>query len=539
MLRFNEIENLITLVSVPALLGLFFLLIRWRKKAIKRIGDPMLVQQLFRGYSSKLFSLKFIFGLLAAVMASIALADLAEPGNSADIKRTGTDVMIALDVSNSMFAEDIKPNRLERAKQLVTKLVDKLPDNKIGIVIFAGKAYLQMPMTIDHSAAKMYLASASPDDVSTQGTVISDALKMCNAAFDKKEKRYKSIVVITDGEDHDDEAVKVAKQLVEGGVTVNTIGIGSQEGAPIKIPGTNDFKTDADGNTVISKVNEQVLREIAENGKGIYQYFTNADEVASNLQRQFNSVEQSTVADSSFISYIHYYWIFLIAALIFLVVEAFIPDGKRAIMKAGAFVLFTAFFSFSAQAQNVNNQIASGNTSYNNRDYIKAAAAFQSALNEAPKNSIAAFNLGNALFKIKKPDEAVTNYDRVIQNSTDRSVQAKAYYNKGVVYQSRDQLPQCIDAYKKALRIDPMDEEARQNLQRALKKQQQNQQQNQDQQKNKNQNQQNNNQQQPKPKMSQEEAEERLKSLSEHEKGLQNRLKKVKAVSPERPEKDW
>jgi len=182
MFRFQHIEFLYILAAIPIMVLFFFLLTGWKKRAMKKIGDPPLVKQLITGFSTKLFATKFILILIGFALCAFAVADLVKPEGTQKINRKGIDVMIALDVSNSMMAEDIKPNRLERAKQLVSKLIDKLSDDKVGIVIFAGKAYLQMPLTTDHSAAKMYLASASPDNIPTQGTVINQALKMSSAA---------------------------------------------------------------------------------------------------------------------------------------------------------------------------------------------------------------------------------------------------------------------------------------------------------------------------------------------------------------------
>jgi Ca-activated chloride channel family protein len=326
MFQFQHIEYFLILLALPVFIFLFFLLLRWKKNAIKKIGDESLVKQLIKGFSSKLFALKFILILIAFTLCAFAAADLVQPDGSRQIKRNGIDVMIALDVSKSMLAEDIKPNRLERAKQIVSKVIDKLSDDKVGIVIFAGRAYLQMPLTTDHSAAKMYLSSASPDDVPAQGTVISQALKMCYAAFNTKEKKYRSIILISDGEDHDEDAIKITKELSQEGVMVNTIGIGSPQGAPIMDKETNEYKKDENGVTVISKLNEDALKEIAQNGKGLYQLFSSADEVANNLNNQLASIGTGTITDSTFAVYKNYFWYFLLAAFIFLLAENFIYE---------------------------------------------------------------------------------------------------------------------------------------------------------------------------------------------------------------------
>src|SRR5665647_1697652 len=217
MIHFQYIEYLIALVALPVMILFYFLLIKWKKNAAKKIGDPSLVKELSAQYSSKKFLTKFILFIFAFALCAFAVAGLVKPDGTQKINRKGTDIMIALDVSKSMLAQDIKPSRLERAKQVISTIIDNSPDDRIGLVIFAGRAYLQMPMTIDHTAAKMYLASASPDDVPTQGTVISQALKMSYAAFNPKEKTYKSVLLISDGEDHDEDAIKVTKQLAEQG----------------------------------------------------------------------------------------------------------------------------------------------------------------------------------------------------------------------------------------------------------------------------------------------------------------------------------
>jgi Ca-activated chloride channel family protein len=454
--------------------------------------------------------------------------------------------MIALDVSNSMLADDIKPTRLERAKQVISKIIDKLSDDKIGIVIFAGKAYLQMPMTTDHSAAKMYLSSASPDDVPTQGTNISLALKMCYAAFNTKEKKYRSIILITDGEDHDEDAITVTKQLADEGIMVNTIGIGSPQGAPIHDLKTNDYKKDEAGNTVISKLDEDELKKIAQNGKGLYQLFSSADEVAGNIEQQLSGIGQTTLTDTSLINFENYYWYFLIAAFIFLTADFFISERKKIretkFVKAISVILFFLLLNDFSFAQEVNKEIKNGNESYKNNNYGSAAESYQKALQVSPDNPFASYNLGNTLFKANRADDAIKFYDNSIKAAADYSTKQKAYYNKGVAYQKQNKLPECIRAYKNALKIDPKDEDARQNLERALKEEKKQggggggNDKNQDKKDDKKK------QDAPKPqpsKISKQDAEEKLKSLLEHEKDLQEKLKKVRVASPDRPKKDW
>jgi Ca-activated chloride channel family protein len=245
-----------------------------------------------------------------------------------DVQRKGVDVVIAMDVSKSMLAEDIKPNRLERARQLVYKLMDQLPNDRVGLVLFAGRAYLQMPLTTDHGAARMYIQQAGPEVVPTQGTVISEALRASNSAFNSKERKFKSIVLITDGEDHDPQAVPLAQQLAEDGVMINSVGIGSAEGAPIMDPATNTYKKDENGTTVVSRLNETELQQLAGATKGIYIKLNEVDEAVNAITKQLSTIETTTLDDNAFRDYRNYFQWFLALALALLMVEFFLPERK-------------------------------------------------------------------------------------------------------------------------------------------------------------------------------------------------------------------
>lgn len=548
MLHFQYIEYFIALAAVPLMIFFYFRLIHWKRKVEKKIGDPSLVKELITEYSSQNFLTKFILFLCAFVLCAFAVAGLVIPDGTQKINRRGMDLMIALDVSKSMLAQDIQPSRLERAKQVISKIIDNSPDDKIGLVVFAGRAYLQMPLTVDHEAAKMYLSSASPDDVPTQGTVIADALKMCFAAFNPKEKTFKSVLLISDGEDHDNEAIKVTKELAKEGIMVNTIGIGSPQGAPIMDPASGQYKKDDKGETVISKLNEQELSDIAKNGNGIYQLYTNTDAVAAAIKNQLSKIgNEATISDSSYTSFKQYFQYFLGAAFILLLIEFFFSEKKKLKIKKAVAVFFFLGLSVSSFAQSSKESIMKGNKSYKENNYDAAENAYRDALKNSDTNVTASYNLGNVLYRKDNTDEAVKSYDNAIAHSQNNAVKQEAFYNKGVAYQKAKKLPECITAYKNALILNPNDEDARQNLQRALKEQQK--QQNKDQKKdkkNQQQKDQKNNQDkkqqaQPSPsKISKQDAEEKLKSLLEKEKQLQDKLHKIKgAPAPDSPEKDW
>lgn len=329
--RFEHIEFLIGLAALPLLVLLFVWTIRWKKKMQQKMGDPQLVVALVKNYSAVKFAVKFVAVFIAFALIVAASANLQRPGATDNINRKGVDVMVALDVSNSMLAEDVKPSRLEKAKQLITKLVDNMDNDRIGLVLFAGRAYMQMPLTTDHSAAKMYIQNASPESVPVQGTVIGEALKMANSGFNSKERKYKSIVLISDGEDHDPEALKMAQSLAQSGVMINTVGIGSPEGSPIIDYTTNKARKDAQGNTIITKLNEAELQQLSKNTNGIYVRLDDVDDAAAKITAQLARIEQTTTGDKSFTDYKSYFQWFLAAALLFLLIEIFIPERKMKI----------------------------------------------------------------------------------------------------------------------------------------------------------------------------------------------------------------
>ncbi len=556
MLHFQYIEYFIALSAVPLMIFLYLLLVKWKKKTEKKIGDPRLVKELTSQYSPKKFLTKFVLFVSAFVLCTLAVAGLVTPDGTQKINRKGTDLIIALDVSKSMLANDIQPSRLARAKQLISKIIDNSPDDRIGIVIFAGRAYLQMPLTIDHEAAKMYLSVASPADVPTQGTVIADALRMCYAAFNPDDKTFKSVLLISDGEDHDNDAIKVTKDLAKEGIMVNTVGIGSPEGAPILDPSTGQYLKDEKGETVITKLNEQELSDIAKAGHGIYQLYSNTDAVAANIKKQLAGIAaEANSSDSSYTAFKQYFQYFLAAAFILLLTEFFFTEKrkKKIQLKSGLAIFFFMALSNTSFSQSAKSSIIKGNKAYIENNYNTAEDEYRDALKNSENNVTADYNLGNALFRKDNTAEAVKSYDNAIANSTDSAIKQKAYYNKGVALQKAKKLPECINAYENALMLNPNDEDARQNLQRALKeqnKQPQNQKQNQKQNKDQKKqqprkqpqnNQQKNNEPQPPPsKISKQDAIEKLKSLLENEKQLQDKMQKMKeAPAPNSPEKDW
>ncbi|HRH59942.1 MAG TPA: VWA domain-containing protein [Chitinophagaceae bacterium] len=314
------------LILIP-LVVLFVFVLHRKAKTKKKLGDAHLISSLTKNFSPRLYNLKFILVLLALAASIIAAVNIRKPSKDAGENTAGIDVMFALDVSKSMLSTDIKPNRLERAKQLISMLSDKMGNNRTGLVIFAGQAYLQMPLTTDVLETKLFISNASPEAIPVQGTIISNALQLCYKSLDTKERSHKAVVLITDGEDHDEHAEAVAKDLYENGTVVFTVGIGTAEGSPIIEPGTAAYKTDETGKTIISKLNEDELQKIATITGGNYFHLDNVQKTAAEISTALNSMEKKLITGyNGEVNFFSFSPFIIAMAVLFLVIEVFIPE---------------------------------------------------------------------------------------------------------------------------------------------------------------------------------------------------------------------
>lgn len=327
--QFQYKEAVLLFIAAGFLLLLFLNLLRWKRSTTRKIGDPALVKLLITSFSQKRVVLKFILVLLAFTAGILAVMNPRVPGDSDNKTRKGIDIAIALDVSKSMLATDLAPDRLERARQFITKLIKAMPDDRMALVLFAGKAYLQLPLTADHAAASMFVSGVTTDAVPQQGTVISDALRMSAGVFNPADKRFKAVLLITDGEDHDADAVSTAEELAEKGVMINTVGIGSPEGATITEPGTGQPKRDLAGNVIISKLNEEILKELAAATNGVYVRLQNSDDAIASLKDQLSQIERKAYGDVSLVQFTSYYMWLAAAMLLLLLVEFVIPVTQK------------------------------------------------------------------------------------------------------------------------------------------------------------------------------------------------------------------
>jgi len=329
MPEFENIEFLLGLFIIIPLVLLFWYVIRWKRSARKKLGDARLVDLLTNDYSPQRYRLKMIIVLIALSVGIVAISNLRRPLQIRGTKASGIDVMIALDVSKSMLSQDEKPSRLDKAKQFINQLTDKLENNRVGLIVFAGQAYLQMPLTADATATKMFVSNASPDFIAVQGTNLSAALQLADASLDTKEKKYKTVILITDGEDHEDKAIDVAKELADHGTVLHTIGVGSAEGSPITEPGTNEYKRDENGQTIISKLNEDLLKQLAQTTNGTYHALDNTSTVSDALVTELNGMEKKAISSAGgYVEYQSFYPYFLAITVLLLIAEVFVSEKK-------------------------------------------------------------------------------------------------------------------------------------------------------------------------------------------------------------------
>jgi len=330
MIRFENINYLYAWVLIPVFFALFWIMLLRRKRNIRQLGDDKLVQSLMPERSNFKLWLKFSLLALAYFFLVLGLANPQIGSKLEEVERKGVDLVIALDVSNSMLAEDIKPNRLERAKRAISQLIDKLEGDRIGIVVFAGKAYMQLPITTDYSAAKLFLSTINTDVVPTQGTSIGQAIELSLTAFSKN-NHEKAIVVITDGEDHDDDPIAAAQTALKQGIKVYTIGIGLPEGAPIPEFSNGQqmgYKKDLSGKTVITKLDETTLQQVAAAGDGIYVRANNTTAGLNQVFEQISKMEKKKYETKMFSDYEDRFQYFLALALFLFVLELLIFERK-------------------------------------------------------------------------------------------------------------------------------------------------------------------------------------------------------------------
>ena len=331
MYQLEEPTYFIYLASIPILLVMFLLVLWWKKRKQKQFADSGLMQKLSPQMS--IFKSFLKIGVICMALAALVIA-LVNPkmGTKLEtIKRQGVDIVFALDVSKSMLAEDIAPSRLEKAKQIITRIIDNLGSDRIGVIIYAGNSYPLLPITTDHAAAKMFLQNADPDMVSSQGTAINEAINRGITYFDKEERTNRFLFIVSDGEDHEENVAYAAEDATKAGIKIFTIGIGTEKGGPIPIKENGNvisYKKDNKGEVVITQLKPDVLKEIASEGNGKYIDGNRTQETIKTIEDLLLKAEKNEFETKQFSDYKDQFQWFIGLGLLFLLIDVLLLEKK-------------------------------------------------------------------------------------------------------------------------------------------------------------------------------------------------------------------
>ncbi|MGQ3013142.1 MAG: VWA domain-containing protein [Flavobacteriales bacterium] len=541
MIAFYKIGYLWLLLLLPLLAVLLWLLNRMALHRRARFADTalwkiLMPQHRILGGRVRLFATLAVLFLGIVALAEPRIGTTVDKGQKATL-----DIIVAVDVSNSMLATDMYPSRLEALKTGLFALLQKLRGDRIGLVAFAGNAYPQMPLTSDYGTARMFIESIGPQKVSMQGTNLTRAISASLAMFGKEEADNRTIFLLTDGENHEDSALVEAQRAREAGVLLNVASFGTTQGAPIPVYENGvqvGFKTDRRGNQVVSRANPDMLRKLAEAGGG---YFVQADDAVSallNLYKQTDDMPRLPMESTDVRNNANRFLWLLWPAFFLLLLERAIRNRWFArVHKAVPVLALLALGAGSAFAQHPNAVLRQGVTAYKEGNFDLAIQKFKEAGKEKELKTIAGYNLGAAYYKKGMLDSAINVVQRVAVEDDDPKLQQMAWYNLGNAFLQQDKTGKAIDAYTKALKLDPNDENARYNLAYALKKQQAEQQkQKEKEQKEDEKQDQNNAKKEEKPLDKNDANQEVLKLLEEAEK---QKRKDYSVDDPIKPEKDW
>ncbi|MDR1347237.1 MAG: VWA domain-containing protein [Prevotellaceae bacterium] len=329
MFRFAQLEYLLLLLIIPALIIIYVFWTMRKRQLLSKIGNINLLSQLMPDASPRRGWFKMTLVCFAIFCIAVALA---RPQTGAKVKKEetgrGTEVMLILDVSNSMLAQDFKPTRLERAKFAISHLVDRLKNDRIGLIVFAGDAFVQLPITSDYISAKIFLKSINPGIVPVQGTNMAKAIHLALNSFSENSQKSRSIIIISDGEDHDEDAINAASEAADQNVRIHTVGIGSAKGAPILLP-DGSFLKDKSGSMVITRLNEAILKTLSQKTKGIYFAATNADIGLTEIIENINEMDKKEITKITYDEYREWFVYFLLLSLVFIIGGIFVLERKN------------------------------------------------------------------------------------------------------------------------------------------------------------------------------------------------------------------
>lgn len=333
MFKFANPNALFLYVLLLVIAGIYFVVCRLRKKALDKYGSPELLGAMMPDVSRHRPALKFWITFVALCFMVLLLARPQFGSKMETVTRQGIETVIALDISNSMLAEDVAPNRLEKSKNIISKLVDSFADDKVGLIVFAGDAFIQLPITNDFISAKIFLESINPNLIARQGTNIKAAIDMATRSFTPKEGVGKAIIIITDGENHEGGAKEAAEAAAAKGMMVYVMGVGSPEGAAIPAERANDFRRDKEGNVIVTKLNEKMCQEIAAAGNGMYIRIDNTNNAQKALQKEIDKLAKADIETITYSEYNEQFMVMAWAAFILLLIEMLLMVKKNPRLK--------------------------------------------------------------------------------------------------------------------------------------------------------------------------------------------------------------
>ena len=463
---FGNLKFLWLLWFIPMLLFFYMWANNKKNILIEKFVSKDLKDKLLMGFSPTRQRFKIFLLLIVITFSILALIRPKWGFHWEEIKRKGVDIVVALDVSKSMLAEDVSPNRLERAKREIIDLINLLQGDRLGLVAFAGTSFIQSPLTLDYGAVKIFLDDLDTELIPVPGTAIADAIEKSIKAFDPDDGKSRVIILITDGEDHMNDPLAAAKQANEQKIKIYTIGIGAKEGAPIPDQG-GGFKKDHKGNVVLTQLDETSLQKIALETGGSYVRSVSGDLDLENIYKDINkTVEDKELKSGKRKRFEERYQWILMLAFLFLILEVFISE--RTNRKILSVFLLCFLYNHSANAFFRSDVIKDAEKNYSNGQYKEAISNFLTKSVENPTNKELKFNLGNSYYKGQNFQEAYNIFNE-LKDASDKKMSQKAYYNLGNTSFRLGKLEEAIEQYHKATTLDPSDEDAKFNLELARK----------------------------------------------------------------------
>ncbi|MBT6325988.1 MAG: VWA domain-containing protein, partial [Bdellovibrionales bacterium] len=457
-MKFQNLEYLWFISIIPLIIFFYIWAFRRKNYLIEQFVSTELKDRLLEGVSLTKQKLKILLIILGISFLIIALIRPKWGYHWEEIKREGVDIIVALDVSKSMLAEDVSPNRIERAKREIIDLLGIIQGDRVGLMAFAGTSFLQSPLTLDYGAVKIFLDDLDTDLIPIPGTAIADAIKKSVESFDQKDKKSRVLILITDGEDHSGQPIEEAKNAKEHGVKIYTIGIGKKEGAPIPDKDRGGFKKDSSGNLVLTHLDEETLQKIALTTGGSYVRSVTGDldleKIYADVTQKVETKELKSGKRKHFEE--RFQWPLLIAILL-LMIELLLSERKS----SKKIIMFFLFFSLNVNAGILSDN--DGESEYKNENYSEALKTFLDQQIEDPNNLQLKYNTASTYYKLKDYEKAQKLFESTALYG-DQKLAQKSFYNLGNTFFRIGKLQESIDAYTKALEIEPNDKDTKHNL---------------------------------------------------------------------------